>query len=114
MIRNASAALPSAWDRNGSPSASTASTTFGISGRTTCGFCGSFNFVMIIVAQKASVDVSSHHLVSLLEQRHNTKETYPIPLAGELIMRPEHLYDLLHKRPFEPFRMYLTDGRVFD
>ena len=29
-------------------------------------------------------------------------------------MRPEHLYDLLHKRPFEPFRISLTDGRVFD
>jgi hypothetical protein len=29
-------------------------------------------------------------------------------------MRPEDLYDRLHKRPFEPFRIYLTDGREFD
>ncbi len=29
-------------------------------------------------------------------------------------MRPEDLYDRLHKRPFEPFRISLTDGRVFD
>jgi hypothetical protein len=29
-------------------------------------------------------------------------------------MRPEELYDLLHKRPFVPFRVHLTDGRVFD
>jgi hypothetical protein len=29
-------------------------------------------------------------------------------------MRPEDLYTLLHTRPFEPFRINLTDGRVFD
>ncbi len=29
-------------------------------------------------------------------------------------MKPEELYHLLHKRPFEPFRIHLTDGRVFD
>jgi len=29
-------------------------------------------------------------------------------------MTPEELYHKLHKRPFEPFRIYLTDGRVFD
>jgi hypothetical protein len=29
-------------------------------------------------------------------------------------MQPEDLYHLLHKRPFEPFRIYLTDGRAFD
>jgi hypothetical protein len=29
-------------------------------------------------------------------------------------MKPEELYRMLHKRPFEPFRIYLTDGRVFD
>jgi hypothetical protein len=29
-------------------------------------------------------------------------------------MKPEELYHMLHKRPFEPFRIHLTDGRVFD
>ncbi len=29
-------------------------------------------------------------------------------------MSPEELYHLLHRRPFEPFRVHLTDGRVFD
>jgi hypothetical protein len=29
-------------------------------------------------------------------------------------MRPEDLYRMLHERPFQPFRIYLTDGRVFD
>jgi len=29
-------------------------------------------------------------------------------------MRPEDLYRMLHQRPFQPFRLYLTDGRVFD
>jgi hypothetical protein len=29
-------------------------------------------------------------------------------------MKPEDLYHMLHKRPFEPFRLYFTDGRVFD
>ena len=29
-------------------------------------------------------------------------------------MKPEELYRMLHKRPFEPFRIHLTDGRVFD
>jgi hypothetical protein len=24
------------------------------------------------------------------------------------------MYHLLHKRPFEPFRLHLSDGRVFD
>ena len=29
-------------------------------------------------------------------------------------MDPVELYDMLHKQPFEPFRIHLTDGRVFD
>jgi hypothetical protein len=29
-------------------------------------------------------------------------------------VKPEELYHMLHKRPFEPFRIHLTDGRVFD
>jgi len=29
-------------------------------------------------------------------------------------MKPQELYHMLHKRPFEPFRIHLTDGRVFD
>jgi hypothetical protein len=29
-------------------------------------------------------------------------------------MKPEELYRILHKRPFEPFRIHLTDGRLFD
>jgi hypothetical protein len=30
------------------------------------------------------------------------------------VVDPIYLYDLLHKKPFEPFRLHLTDGRVFD
>jgi hypothetical protein len=33
---------------------------------------------------------------------------------GKEDMTPEELYHKLHKRPFEPFRISLTDGRVFD
>jgi hypothetical protein len=29
-------------------------------------------------------------------------------------MRPQDLFDLLRKRPFEPFRIYTTDGRTYD
>lgn len=29
-------------------------------------------------------------------------------------MDPIELYDLLHKRPFEPFRIHVQDGRVYD
>jgi hypothetical protein len=29
-------------------------------------------------------------------------------------MSPEGLYRRLHQRPFQPFRIYLMDGRVFD
>lgn len=29
-------------------------------------------------------------------------------------MDPIELYDLLHKRPFQPFRVHLNDGRIFD
>ncbi len=29
-------------------------------------------------------------------------------------MTPEELYRMVHKLPFEPFRIHLTDGRVFD
>ncbi len=29
-------------------------------------------------------------------------------------MQPEKLYSLLHQRPFQPFRVYLTDGRILD
>ena len=29
-------------------------------------------------------------------------------------MKPQELYHMLHKRAFEPFRIHLTDGRVFD
>lgn len=29
-------------------------------------------------------------------------------------MDPIELYDLLHKRPFEPFRIHVKDGRVYD
>ncbi len=29
-------------------------------------------------------------------------------------MRPEDILDLLHRRPFEPFRLYLSDGAMFD
>ncbi len=29
-------------------------------------------------------------------------------------MKPEDLYRMLHQRPFQPFRICLTDGRVFD
>jgi hypothetical protein len=29
-------------------------------------------------------------------------------------MRPEDLLELLRARPFEPFRLYLSDGAVFE
>jgi hypothetical protein len=29
-------------------------------------------------------------------------------------MDPIELYNLLHKRPFEPFRVHVKDGRVYD
>jgi hypothetical protein len=29
-------------------------------------------------------------------------------------MRPEDILNLLRQRPFQPFRLHLTDGRVFD
>jgi hypothetical protein len=29
-------------------------------------------------------------------------------------MDPIELYDLLHKRPFQPFRIHVKDGRVYD
>ena len=29
-------------------------------------------------------------------------------------MRPEDILDFVHKQPFEPFRITLTDGRTFD
>ena len=29
-------------------------------------------------------------------------------------MRPENLLELLRRRPFEPFRIFATDGRTFD
>ncbi|HXG10598.1 MAG TPA: hypothetical protein VNK04_12625 [Gemmataceae bacterium] len=29
-------------------------------------------------------------------------------------MLREQLYDLLHRRPFQPFRVHLKDGRVFE
>jgi hypothetical protein len=32
----------------------------------------------------------------------------------ETIMEYERLRDLLRKRPFEPFRLHLSDGRTFD
>lgn len=28
-------------------------------------------------------------------------------------MRPQGIVDLLHRTPFEPFRLYLSDGAVF-
>ncbi len=28
--------------------------------------------------------------------------------------QPEELYRMLKRQPFEPFRLHLTDGRVFD
>ena len=30
------------------------------------------------------------------------------------MVQAEELYHLLHKQPFGPFRLYLTDGRIFD
>jgi hypothetical protein len=53
-------------------------------------------------------------LVLVAEESHNTKEGKTIPAWRRAIMRPEDLYHLLHRRPFEPFRISLTDGRVFD
>jgi hypothetical protein len=29
-------------------------------------------------------------------------------------MGPQDLFDLLRKRPFEPFRIYATDGQTYD
>ena len=29
-------------------------------------------------------------------------------------MRPQDILDLLHRKPFEPFRLYLSDGAVFE
>jgi len=29
-------------------------------------------------------------------------------------MQPQEMYDLLHQEPFQPFRVYLKDGRIFD
>ncbi len=29
-------------------------------------------------------------------------------------MRPQDILDLLHRKPFEPFRLYLSDGSAFD
>jgi len=29
-------------------------------------------------------------------------------------MRPQDILDLLHRQPFEPFRLYLSDGAAFD
>ena len=29
-------------------------------------------------------------------------------------MRPEELYGILHRKPFQPFRVHVTDGRVYD
>ena len=29
-------------------------------------------------------------------------------------MQPEELYRLLHQRPFQPFRVFLTDGRILN
>jgi hypothetical protein len=29
-------------------------------------------------------------------------------------MRPDDLQDYLHKRPFQPFRVTLTDGRTYE
>jgi len=30
------------------------------------------------------------------------------------MMRPEDIKELLHKQPFRPFRIHLSDGRAFD
>jgi hypothetical protein len=30
------------------------------------------------------------------------------------MIQPEELYRLLHQTPFQPVRIHLTDGRVFD
>src|SRR5207237_10206317 len=45
---------------------------------------------------------------------HNTKEVNTVPPNGDKLTLTEDLYHLLHKQPFEPFRISLTDGRVFD
>jgi hypothetical protein len=29
-------------------------------------------------------------------------------------MRPQDLYHVLHKKPFQPVRVHLTDGRFYD
>ena len=29
-------------------------------------------------------------------------------------MRPADLYEFTRKRPFKPYRIYLTDGRIYD
>jgi hypothetical protein len=33
---------------------------------------------------------------------------------GRRRMRPEDPYRMLHQRPFQPFRIYLSDGHIFD
>jgi hypothetical protein len=32
----------------------------------------------------------------------------------ESAMDPVELYNMVHKRPFEPFRVYVSDGRVYE
>src|SRR5262249_17436757 len=33
---------------------------------------------------------------------------------GQVAMRPEDLYRILHQQPFQPVRVHLTDGRSYD
>jgi hypothetical protein len=37
-----------------------------------------------------------------------------LTLLEDPVMDPIELYDMLHKRPFEPFRVYVSDGRIYD
>jgi len=30
------------------------------------------------------------------------------------MMQPEDLYDIVHRKPFQPLRVHLTDGRFYD
>jgi hypothetical protein len=32
----------------------------------------------------------------------------------EVVMRPQELTDIVHRQPFQPFRVTLTDGRTYD
>jgi hypothetical protein len=39
---------------------------------------------------------------------------YPYVFKGAKTMRPEDIREFLQHRPFQPFRLTLTDGRTYD